>query len=233
MGGRGLDLIAVAVIATVVMLLAPQTKAARPEAVDAAISDILSDSSYQTELPGDADIGKEETESDPFEFDLKLPAFFSDIFTALLWAAGGALILLLLYFVLQEMGALNFRRKPKQKSQVNVSVYGGGEPGPEHIPELDDAERLAKQGDFSGAVHILLLRAIDHLKRTVGGNLQTSLTSREITRLEALNGAVATSLLELVSPVERSYFGGQTLVHDDYEAARRSYDALISGQSPA
>lgn len=233
MGGLGLNLLAVAAIAAAMTLVVPQTQAARPEAVDAAISDILSDSSYQTELPGDADIGKEETESDPFEFDLRLPSFFSDIFTILLWGAGVTLILLLLYFVLQEMGALNFRRKSKQKSQANISVHGNHETELEQIPELDDAERLAEKGDFSGAVHVLLLRGIDHLKRTIGGNLQSSLTSREISRLETLNGAAATYLLELVSPVERSYFGGQTLVHGDYEAARQSYDALVSGQRPA
>lgn len=101
------------------------------------------------------------------------------------------------------------------------------------MPEVGDAEEMARAGDFAGAVHALLLRAIDHLKQSARGNLAGSLTSREVLELPWLEEIHAQPLAELVRPVERSHFGGQMLERADYDAARQAYDVLTDQRRPA
>ena len=80
-----------------------------------------------------------------------------------------------------------------------------GETGP---PELDEIERLARAGKYAEAIHLMLLRTLDLLRRRLGANWATSLTSREIVRRTELGPTDRRALKVLVGAVEISRFGG-------------------------
>jgi hypothetical protein len=80
-----------------------------------------------------------------------------------------------------------------------------GEAGP---PELDEIERLARAGKYAEAIHLMLLRTLDLLRRRLGANWARSLTSREIVRRTELGPTDRRALKVLVGAVEISRFGG-------------------------
>ncbi len=87
------------------------------------------------------------------------------------------------------------------------------------------AERLALQGKYEEAIHLLLLAAILHL--STGVTPPESRTSRELLshfRLD-LNSKEAFSALVLA--VERSLFGGQALGADEWRECAGRHDALV------
>jgi hypothetical protein len=89
--------------------------------------------------------------------------------------------------------------------------------------ELPDHEVLAAAGDFRGAVHALLRRAIDAWNDR-GGALPQHATAREALR-RAQRVLAAEPLGRLVAVVERVHFGGHPADRDLYEASREQLRA--------
>jgi Domain of unknown function (DUF4129) len=101
---------------------------------------------------------------------------------------------------------------------------------------LAAADQLGRDGRFVEAMHMLLLQSLADIRRRLGEQFADSLTSREILRGARLSPQERTSLRDIVAAVERTYFGGHPAEPADYEACRRSFDALQSalrGSAPA
>lgn len=93
---------------------------------------------------------------------------------------------------------------------------------------LDDAERLARSGQFAEAIHTLLLRTFENISRQAA--LPAALTSREILgRVRAADDARA-ALGQLVSSVEVSIFGGAEPGAADYARCRESFERLLAAR---
>lgn len=88
---------------------------------------------------------------------------------------------------------------------------------------LDDAERLAAEGRFSEAIHLLLLRTLDELRRRSGRPIPRALTSREIVSRVPVPEAARGELSGLVTAVELSRFGGAEAGAGDYDRCRESF----------
>ena len=79
-----------------------------------------------------------------------------------------------------------------------------------------EADEMARQGNFAEAMHILLLQSVGELR------------SREI-----LHGTAALTpdgraiLADIIGRVEISYFGTHLPDREEYQACRRSFDALV------
>jgi uncharacterized protein DUF4129 len=99
-------------------------------------------------------------------------------------------------------------------------------------PDPDEIERLARGGDFSGAIHLLLLRALGQLERRRDGLLPRSLTSREILRRGPLPGEAGAALAGLVAAVEASHFGGAAADEATYRQCHDGYRRLIAAAPP-
>jgi hypothetical protein len=92
---------------------------------------------------------------------------------------------------------------------------------------LDDAEGLAKSGRYGDAVHHMLLRAIDHLKRRSGRVIPRAWTAREI-QTQLPISILARALLQLlVQTVERAHFAGRDIAEADFMRCRDSYEQLL------
>lgn len=91
------------------------------------------------------------------------------------------------------------------------------------LPELDEIERLARAGAYAEAIHLMLLRALEALRRRLGASWAKSLTSREIARRTELPASDRSALKMLVGAVEISRFGGQSANEQIYRACLDQY----------
>lgn len=91
---------------------------------------------------------------------------------------------------------------------------------------LDDADKLAAQGKFEEAVHLLLYRSIQDIERRRPHQVKRSLTAREIAGLQILTDKAKQSFALIGQMVEHSFFGGRPLVADDYEISKAAYKAF-------
>jgi hypothetical protein len=91
------------------------------------------------------------------------------------------------------------------------------------LPELDEIERLARAGAYAEAIHLMLLRALEALRRRLGASWAKSMTSREIVRRTELPASDRSALKMLVGAVEISRFGGQSANEQIYRACLDQY----------
>lgn len=91
------------------------------------------------------------------------------------------------------------------------------------LPDLDEIERLARAGAYAEAIHLMLLRALEALRRRLGTSWAKSLTSREIARRSELPATDRSALKMLVGAVEISRFGGKSANEQIYRACLDQY----------
>jgi hypothetical protein len=106
----------------------------------------------------------------------------------------------------------------------------GGETTPEWAPDagealtlLEDADRLAADGRYDEATHLLLKRSVGQIAAARPGLLEPSSTAREIAELPALSDAARGAFALIAGRVERSLFALRSLTVDDWHAARAAY----------
>lgn len=163
--------------------------------------------------------------ADPPEWLESLLRFLGDALGPLaypmMWVAiaiGVALILLLLW---QIVGPLVLGPR---------GARGKAEEAREWVPEtgealalLEDADRLAAEGRFDEATHLLLKRSVGQIAAARPGLLEPSSTAREIAQLPALSEAARGAFALIAGRVERSLFALRSLSADDWHAARAAY----------
>jgi len=91
------------------------------------------------------------------------------------------------------------------------------------LPDLDEIERLARAGAHAEAIHLMLLRALEALRRRLGTSWAKSLTSREIARRSELPATDRSALKMLVGAVEISRFGGKSANEQIYRTCLDQY----------
>lgn len=90
------------------------------------------------------------------------------------------------------------------------------------------AERLADEGRFAEAIHVMLLETMGQLARRIPGGLHKSWTSREVLRRTSLPDAAKAHLEALVGAVETSLFGHATPGEVDYRACTNHFQRFAS-----
>lgn len=108
---------------------------------------------------------------------------------------------------------------------------------PEWAPEqaaalalLEDADRLAAQGDYAGAAHLLLQRSFGEIAAARPEWLVPASTAREIGALPALPERARSAFSAIAQVVERSLFGLRGVVEADWLRARSAYaDFALAG----
>lgn len=135
----------------------------------------------------------------------------------LMWVLGGIAALLLGLLVWRFVAGRARKR-------------GEAEPGPGWMPDtsealalLEDADRLASEGRYDEATHLLLKRSVGQIAAARPGLLDPSSTAREISALPALSQAARGAFATIAERVERSLFALRALTADDWQTARAAY----------
>lgn len=88
---------------------------------------------------------------------------------------------------------------------------------------LEDADRLAAEGRFDEATHLLLTRSVGQIASARPEWVEPSSTARELAGLAALPHAPRAAFAVIAERVERSLFALERLDRADWEAARAAY----------
>ena len=111
-----------------------------------------------------------------------------------------------------------------------LKLPGGTEPwrpAPEQARALlEEADRLAAEGRFVEAAHLILLRSIQDIQARRPRAVAVSLTSRDIARLEVLPPVARVLFSGIAEAVEISLFGGRPLDRDGYARCRDAYSSF-------
>lgn len=136
------------------------------------------------------------------------------------WVLLAAAIALILYLVLNSIGPIARRKREARTAE--------GEP--EWVPDrteslglLEDADRLAAEGRYDEATHLLLKRSVRQIASARPDWVEPSSTARELAALPTLSDAARHAFATIAERVERSLFALRTLDKSDWEAARGAY----------
>lgn len=89
---------------------------------------------------------------------------------------------------------------------------------------LSDADRLAAEGRYAEAAHLILNRSIDDFAGRRPGAVKPALTSRNLARAEAMPAEARATFAIIAEVVERSLFGGRPVDAQRFAACRQAYE---------
>jgi hypothetical protein len=148
-------------------------------------------------------------------------AEFAPVFKYVFWGGLAVGVALIVWLFVRELLASRFGRR---KAAAPAADWRP-EPGQARAL-LEDADRLAADGRFDEAVHLLLFRSIDDITGRRPGLVRPALTSRDIASLDSMPAPARSAFGRIAEAVERSFFGGRTVGADEFALCRREYEAF-------
>jgi hypothetical protein len=148
--------------------------------------------------------------------------WISPAFPYLFWtivAVGGAIILLLI--VRELLGArwsLPWRRKAGDE---DAEDWRPTEEAARAL--LEEAERLAAEGRYAEATHLLLQRSVEDITKRHPGLVRPSVTARDLAAAPALPDRARNAFAAIARVVEASLFGGRAVDAAGWAACRSAY----------
>jgi len=136
------------------------------------------------------------------------------------WVLLALVVVFVLYLVLRTFGPLAGRNRKISKA---VSEPEWQPDRQESAALLEDADRLAAEGRFDEATHLLLRRSVGQIAEARPDWVDPSSTARELVALPALSDAARSAFRTISERVERSLFALSALNRNDWEAARSAY----------
>ena len=136
------------------------------------------------------------------------------------WILVGLVVLFVLYLIARTIGPLAGRNATRKTADSTPEWQPTAE---QSIALLEDADRLAAEGRFDEATHLLLQRSVGQIAEARPDWVEPSSTARELAALPALSLAARTAFSTISERVERSLFALRSLDRADWEAAREAY----------
>jgi hypothetical protein len=125
-------------------------------------------------------------------------------------------LILLWKLVLEPL--LGYKRKPKLEDEVEWAPSQA-----KAAALLEDADRLAAEGRYGEAAHLLLQRSVSHIAEARPDWLHPASTAREIASLQTLPERARSAFGVIAARVERSLFALRELDVTDWHEARTAY----------
>lgn len=147
------------------------------------------------------------------------------------YVIGSLIVMAAIYFLIASLTGLRLGRG---REDVPVAERAGGEPETETArSDFPMADRLAREGRFGEAIHLLLLGVVAALRDSRKERAGVSATVREIVRRAPLADDVVGALRELAHTSELIHFGGRTAGPERYEQCRSDARAVLAALQAA
>ncbi|WP_298469503.1 hypothetical protein [uncultured Erythrobacter sp.] len=137
------------------------------------------------------------------------------------WILLGLLVLFVAYLIYRLVDPGWFGRNASNAAEGEDEGWAPDQE--ESIALLEDADKLAAEGRFDEATHLLLKRSVTHIAAARPDWVEPSSTARELAALPALSDAARGAFRIISERVERSLFALRSLDRTDWEAARSAY----------
>jgi len=207
--------------------------AAPPEDVQRAVERVRASERYQTELPGArreasspvrGPRATRRTERGRFNPDPGPDVSLAPIGSALLWLVVTALCAALVVWLALEWRA---RSRARAATRALATAPAPADAAAATAP-LPDHEVLARKGEFTDAIHAILMLVLRTIGRAHAG-MRPAWTSREILRQVTLAEQPQRALTSLVRLVEVTRFGGAAAGEEEYRHALGWLDSIGAG----
>ncbi len=150
---------------------------------------------------------------------------------AIKWVLIGLGVLLFAFLLWRLLGPDLFARRSRKDSEQADWLPDSRAA----LALLEDADRLAAEGRFDEATHLLLQRSVGQIATARPDLVDPSSTARELAAEPALPEGARRAFGVIAQRVERSLFALQHLGQDDWQAARDAYAefalARLSGKA--
>lgn len=144
------------------------------------------------------------------------------------WVLLALLVAGLLYFLWKLLAPVLERNGESYEAKE----YDWAPAREEALALLEDADRLAAEGKYDEATHLLLKRSVHQIASARPDWVEPSSTARELAALPALPDAARTAFGTIAERVERSLFALRTLGAEDWHAAREAYATFALQHMP-
>jgi Domain of unknown function (DUF4129) len=199
-------------MAGVLALLLASLAAAPAADVPRALDKVYGAGEYQTELPGAVAVA-DSAQSNPARLTTEEMLLdlgpLAEVLRVLIQAGAVVGALLAIVYVAK-------RFFPGALGDVGLEEPGADAPAALSDVPLRDAQALAREGRFSEAIHVLLLKTFEQLSRMRGTQVAPGWTSREVLERASYPGLAREALAGLVGAVETCTFAGRPASEDDY-----------------
>lgn len=194
--------------------------AAGEEALRAAHARLLADTSLQFQL----EAPKPPPEPPAWaEWFFSLLQAIAPVLQYVFWGAVALILGAIAWLIIREILQ---RRRPDRVHLGPELALGELRPTEQRAQALlSDADRLAGEGRFAEAAHLLLLRSVADIQAARPAALGPSMTSRDIAVWGVLPSAARGAFARMAEVVERSLFGGRDVDASAYRACREAYAA--------
>jgi hypothetical protein len=146
------------------------------------------------------------------------------------WVLLGLVALFILYAAWRFSEPL--RQGWKRKDQAEAAPEWRPDQA-EALALLEDADRLAGEGRFDEATHLLLRRSVQQIQAARPDWVRRASTAREIAGIAALPDRARAAFGLIAARVERSLFALRNLDAEDWQAARAAYAEFALERLPA
>jgi len=127
----------------------------------------------------------------------------------------------LLWIALRDLVPVRYRRRKAATSPADWRPEAA-----QARALLEDADALARAGEFAEAIHLLLFRSIEDIAAKRAGAVPSALTSREIVVRTPMPETARAAFARIAEVVERTFFGGRAAGEADFRQARGDYEAF-------
>ena len=144
--------------------------------------------------------------------------FFVGIWPVLMWVLIALAVAFACYLIVRIVDPASLQAR--RKSQATDDWVPQEE---EALALLEEADRLAAEGRFDEATHLLLKRSVGQIAAARPGLVEPSSTARELSAEPRLPEGARSAFGIIAARVERSLFALTALTRDDWQAARQAY----------
>jgi len=145
------------------------------------------------------------------------------VFKYIFWAGLAVVVLAILVLIGREIWRVRLARLGKKpKTGAAAETWRPDEGQARAL--LEDADRLAADGRFGEAVHLILYRSIEDLAGRKPGAVRPALTSRDIAGMDAMPPPARGAFGHIAQVVERTFFGGREIGQAEFADCRGAYE---------